>query len=77
MGKIKNIENVEFEEVEKALKKLHIRTRTIFMHKPRKLEKIIHELSNKWIGYTEEEKEVTCRLFAPTLKKENEKEYKK
>lgn len=70
-----DMESEDLVKVEKILKELHIRTRTFFTHKSRKLSDVISDLAKHWGKYTDEEKEKVYDMFAPMLnKKDKEKD---
>lgn len=50
-------------KVEKTLKELHIRTRTFFTHKSRKLSDVVSDIAKKWDSYTDEEKNTVYEMF--------------
>lgn len=55
--------NYSIEEVEAILKKVGVRSRTFFTHKPRRLCDVLSDLAKRWHKYTDEEKEMINNLF--------------
>ena len=57
------MENNSFNEFEKALKKLGVRSRTFILHQPRNTINILSDLSKKWNNFSEEEKKLVYDNF--------------
>ena len=53
----------EIKEIEKILKKLGIKSRTSILHRPRKTEDILVDLSKKWKNCTQEDKDLIINIF--------------
>ena len=68
---MKNTKSEDLEKVEETLKELHIRSRTFFTRKSRKLSDVISDLAKHWEKYTDEEKGKVYNMFAPMLNKKD------
>ena len=54
---------VTYEDVEKVLNKVGVRTRTFFFKKSRKLSSVLGDLANKWYKLSEEDKYIINAYF--------------
>lgn len=65
-----------FEDVEKVLKKYHIRTKTIFTRKSRLLKDVLDDTYKKWNKMSDSDKDVILGYFTGTFLENRRKEFK-
>lgn len=65
-----------FEDVEKALKKYHIYTKTFFTRKSRLVEDVLDDIYKKWDKISEEDKNVILSYYTGTFLENRRKEFK-
>lgn len=58
-----NINKEAFAKIEKTLNVLGIKSRTSILHRPRKTEDILVDLSKKWKNCTQEDKDLIINIF--------------